>query len=74
MDHDDPTQEETDAAATNEQMVQQMKLRRETRPERRLFPSKPVKIERRRSCSYCYQPGDHPSPDHCLRALERPEK
>jgi hypothetical protein len=27
--------------------------------------------ERRHRCSFCYQPGDHPTASHCLRALER---
>ena len=66
MDSDSKMQE--DADATNEHMVAQMELRRQARPERRVFPSTPVANERRRSCAYCHQPGDHPTPSPCLRA------
>jgi hypothetical protein len=58
-------------ADINDRMVRQIEQRRQLRPERRVSPSRPVAIERRRTCSYCYQPGDHPTPAHCLRALER---
>jgi hypothetical protein len=56
-----------------EQMVRQMELRRQARPERRprVGARAPVASERRRFCAFCYQPGDHPTPTHCLRALER---
>src|SRR5688572_2489849 len=63
-------QEET---AINEQMVQQMALRRQALPEQRRASgsSRPVAKERRRICAFCCQRGDHPTPAHCLRALER---
>jgi hypothetical protein len=50
-----------------------MELRRQARPDRRkrVESSAPVATERRRICAFCYQSGDHPTPAHCLRALER---
>jgi hypothetical protein len=64
-------QQEAEAAAANDSMVRQMESRRQNQTERRSWPSKAVPVERRRTCSYCYQSGDHPTPDHCRRALER---
>jgi hypothetical protein len=63
------TNEEADAI--NEQMARQIAERRDQRPERRQSSRGAPKTERRRICSYCFQPGDHPTPHHCLRALER---
>jgi hypothetical protein len=57
--------------AANNLMVQQMEERRKARSERRRPRSAPPAEERRRLCEYCFQRGDHPSPMHCLRALER---
>lgn len=55
----------------NEQMVRQMEQRRHARPERRQRAGAPNTDERRRTCSFCYQSGDHRTPTQCLRALER---
>jgi hypothetical protein len=63
------TPEEEDAI--NEQMARQIEERRSQRPERRRGRGPAPAVERRRVCSYCFQPGDHPTPRHCLRALER---
>jgi hypothetical protein len=64
---------ETDGGAVDDQMVRDMELRRQARPERRQRGEArtPVSNERRRTCAFCFQPGDHPTPTHCLRALER---
>lgn len=59
-----------EAEAINEQMVRQMELRRQQQPERRQRVQ-PHAQERRAICSFCFQHGDHPTPAHCLRALER---
>ena len=74
-----PTQQEADII--NDRMVRQMELRREARPERRQRvgtrapagkgPRAPAAKERRHTCAFCFEPGDHPTPVHCLRALER---
>jgi hypothetical protein len=71
MDQRTLTQQQADTI--NEQMVRQMELRRQARPDRRkrAESSAPVATERRRICAFCYQSGDHPTPAHCLRALER---
>jgi hypothetical protein len=67
---------ETDATNLNaenvdDEMVRWMEERRALRPERRsVRPSRPAS-ERRRVCAFCYQPGDHPTAAHCMRALER---
>jgi len=61
---------EAEAAAINDDMARQMELRRQARPERRRLAD-PMSVERRKICSYCFQPGDHPTAAHCLRALER---
>jgi hypothetical protein len=61
---------EQEANALNEKMVRQMELARQQRPERRQERVATAN-ERRRICSFCFQPGDHPTPAHCLRALER---
>lgn len=60
-------------ATINEQMVRQMELRRQALPEQRRASasSGAVAIERRRTCAFCCQRGNHPTPAHCLRALER---
>ena len=50
-------QEPTDA---DDEMVRQMERRRHARPERRQRRL-PHGNERRRMCSFCYQPGDHPT-------------
>ena len=65
------TNEEADAI--NERMARAMAERRKITPERRRTrrTSAPG-VERRRICGYCYQPGDHPTAAHCMRALERP--
>jgi hypothetical protein len=59
------------ADKTNDEMARQMEERRLSRPERRSGASVPVTPERRAVCAYCFQRGDHPTPAHCLRALER---
>jgi hypothetical protein len=73
MDDSIPTPEQADAI--NEQMVRKMEERRKSRPERRQTATRSGRAsasnERRRICSFCYQPGDHPTPAHCRRALER---
>ena len=61
---------EREAAEINERMVQEMERRRQQRAERRQG-SGPVTNERRKICAFCFQPGDHRTPAHCLRALER---
>jgi hypothetical protein len=65
------TQQEADLI--NERMVRQMELRREARPERRQRAATraPAAKERRSICAFCFERGDHPTPVHCLRALER---
>jgi hypothetical protein len=62
-------QEET---IINELMVRQMALRRVALPEQRQSPSAtaPIANEQRRICAFCGQRGDHPTPTHCLRALQ----
>jgi hypothetical protein len=70
---DDRSLSDDEADAINEQMARAMEERRRVQPERRgarrtASPS----VERRRICGYCYQPGDHPTAAHCMRALERP--
>lgn len=73
MDEPNTTPEQADAI--NDQMVRQMEERRKSRPERRQTTARSGRAsassERRRICSFCYQPGDHPTPAHCRRALER---
>ena len=67
-----PTQQEE--AAINAQMVRQIELRRQVLPEQRdsLGSMKaPVAKERRRTCAFCGQRGDHRTPAQCLSALER---
>ena len=54
----------------DDEMVRQMEIRRQARRERRRRVAPPANEQRLR-CSYCYQPGDHPTPAHCLRALDR---
>jgi hypothetical protein len=65
------TQQE--ATTVNDEMVRKMNLRRKERPERRRpsLSTVPVVRERRRICSFCYQPGDHQTAAQCLSALER---
>jgi hypothetical protein len=57
--------------AANDQMVQQMDQRRGRRSERHVARTARVTIDRRSTCVYCYQPGNHRTPADCLRALER---
>jgi hypothetical protein len=67
------TPAEQQADTINEQMVRQMEVRRQEQPERRKRTpsvSRGVK-ERRRLCTFCYQPGDHATAAQCLRSLER---
>jgi hypothetical protein len=71
MEEHDRKPADLDEDAANESMVRQMEERRRVQPERRTAPGKAVAHERRQTCSYCHQPGDHPTPAHCLRALER---
>jgi len=54
----------------DDEMVRRMETRRQAQPERRKRAQRRVN-ERRKCCSFCYQPGDHPTAAHCLRALER---
>jgi hypothetical protein len=54
----------------DEHMARRMAQRRPVQSAREVRSTRPVKIERR-TCNYCHQPGDHPTPAHCLRALER---
>lgn len=68
MDNGNPTDRQ--AEALNDQMVRQMELRRQQRPERRQQRVATAQ-ERRKVCAFCFQTGDHPTPAHCLRALER---
>jgi hypothetical protein len=61
-----------EADEINEAMVQAMERRRQAQPERRQAgTTNTPRIERRAICGYCFQPGDHPTPAFCLRALER---
>jgi hypothetical protein len=73
----EPNLSDREADAINEQMVAAMEQRRQGLPNRRQSsddrPRSPV-VERRRICGYCYQRGDHPTPTHCMRALERPSR
>ena len=56
----------------DELRVRELALSRRAHPDRRNSQSsaRPAR-ERRKMCAYCFQPGDHPTPGHCLRALER---
>jgi hypothetical protein len=67
---DEPQLNEQEANAINEQMVRQIEQRRREKQDRRKQTVPPA-VERRVVCSYCFQRGDHPTPAHCLRALER---
>ena len=68
----DELRTDRNANAINDEMVRRMELRRQEQPERRQRPSaQPVGGERRRLCSFCYQPGDHRTANQCLGALER---
>ena len=68
----DTARTDRDADAINEAMVKQMELRRQERPERRQrAAARPEGGERRRICSFCYQPGDHRTAAQCLGALDR---
>jgi hypothetical protein len=58
------------STAIDDAMVEAMTKRRVERMERRQGVRTP-KVERRRLCGYCFQPGDHSTPAACLRALER---
>jgi hypothetical protein len=70
---DEPQFNEQEANAINERMVQQIEQRRQQRQDRRKRSEAPA-VERRVTCAYCFQRGDHPTPAHCLRALERPDR
>ena len=70
---DEPQLNAQEADAINERMVQQIEQRRQQRQERRQRSVAPA-VERRVICAYCFQRGDHPTPAHCLRALERPDR
>jgi hypothetical protein len=61
-----------DETTVNELMVRQMELRRQALPEQRKASGSHAAVanERRRICGFCCQRGDHPTPAHCLRALE----
>lgn len=63
--------DEAAADAINEQMVRQMERRRQQQAERRKTTPPLPDHERRVTCSFCFQPGDHPTPRHCMWALER---
>jgi hypothetical protein len=58
------------ADAINDAMVAAMNRRRRQHQERRRV-AQPAFVERRKICSYCFQPGDHGSPRACLNALQR---
>lgn len=60
-----------EADAVNDGMVQAMDRRRRARPERRRAVAATPRIERRKVCTYCFQPGDHLTAASCRRALER---
>jgi hypothetical protein len=66
----DTNRQNRHAESVDDEMVRWMKERRQARPERRTA-GQPRADERRRVCAFCYQPGDHPTAAHCLRALER---
>jgi hypothetical protein len=55
----------------DEQMATQMAQRRPLAPLPDTTRQRAAAAEGRRVCAYCHQPGDHPTPAHCLRALER---
>jgi D-serine deaminase-like pyridoxal phosphate-dependent protein len=57
--------------AINERIAKQIEERRRQRPDRRRRTGSAPTAERRRTCAYCFQAGDHPTAKHCLRALER---
>lgn len=74
----EPNLSDREADAINDQMVAAMEQRRRGMPNRREPSASPnpsasraPSVERRRVCGYCYQRGDHPTPAHCMRALER---
>jgi hypothetical protein len=69
--HQSPT--DADADAINDVMVRRMEERRAARQERRNTDARPTRpgSERRQTCSYCYQRGDHRNAADCRRALER---
>lgn len=71
---DESSLSDHEANAINEQMARAMAERRRSQPERRSPRNAAAtpKLERRRICGFCYQPGDHPTAAHCMRALERP--
>jgi len=66
----DVTMSHQQADAINDAMVAAMIQRRLQHQDRREV-ARSTAVERRRMCSYCFQPGDHDSPAACLRALER---
>jgi hypothetical protein len=68
----EPNLNDREADAINDQMVAAMERRRGMPNRRQSAADRPPSSERRRVCAYCFQRGDHPTPAHCMRALERP--
>ena len=63
---------EREGTRADELRVRELALRRRAHPDRRHSDSSRTPTnERRKICGYCFQRGDHPTPAHCLRALER---
>jgi hypothetical protein len=67
----DITESHAHGDAINDAMVEAMNQRRLQRQDRRRLAGRPAAMERRKTCAYCFQPGDHATPAACLRALER---
>lgn len=63
--------EDAGRVLADEQAARSVVERRRERPDRRQRTGSPQQMERRRTCGYCYQEGDHATPAQCLRALER---
>lgn len=63
--------EDRRSVLADEQAARSVVERRRQRPDRRRRPASAHEMERRRTCGYCYQEGDHATPAQCLRALER---
>lgn len=67
-----------EANALNDRMAAEIAHRRRELPNHRQEGPdrrrrvRPLKVERRMICAYCFERGDHPTAAHCLRALERP--
>jgi hypothetical protein len=68
-----------DPAAIDDRMAARIEQRRLATPNRRQQahdrrdPTRDA-ADRRAICEYCFQAGDHPTPAHCMRALERPDR